>query len=91
MSIGLGLLLVGAVTWASVLLKNKWKPLGREQVVVRCAHGHLFTTTWVVTTTPTDVPAVQRCPVCHRWTQVTLVNESRLTDAERKAARRNSG
>jgi hypothetical protein len=59
-------------------------------VVVRCRQGHLFTTLWIPGASVTSLRLVawrfQRCPVGKHWSLVTPVDESRLSDAERRAA-----
>ena len=81
--------IVGVVLLNSTI-RRRWLPVGTRRVVVRCRHGHVFTTTWTLRTTPPEVPPVQLCPVCHHYSQVTLVDESTLTDAERDLARRHA-
>ena len=62
---------------------------GRD-VVVRCSKGHLFTTTWIAGVSLKAIrlgnARVQRCPVCERWTRVTRVRDSELTDEDRRMA-----
>lgn len=61
--------------------------------VVRCRHGHLFTTIWVPGVSLKSVRLgwyrLQRCPVGHHWTLVTPVKDSDLTDEERQFAEEN--
>ena len=69
---------------------------GRD-VIVRCEHGHLFTTTWIAGVSIKAVrlgnSRVQRCPVCDRWVRVTRVRDVDLTAEDRRiaAAHRDSG
>jgi len=59
-------------------------------VVVRCQRGHLFTTLWIPGASVKSLRLVawrfQRCPVGRHWSLVTPVDESTLTDDERRAA-----
>lgn len=60
-------------------------------VVVRCREGHLFTTIWVPGTSVKSLRLgwwrIQRCPVGNHWSIVTAVDESGLTDEQRRRAR----
>jgi hypothetical protein len=62
-------------------------------VVVRCREGHLFTTIWVPGASLKSVRLgwwrFQRCPVGTHWSIVTPVNESQLTEQDRRIAREN--
>jgi hypothetical protein len=64
-------------------------------VVVRCRHGHLFTTIWIpgVKLKALDlvVARVQRCPVGKHWSLVIPVRESDLTEEERQFAHDHHG
>lgn len=59
--------------------------------MVRCRHGHLFTTIWIPAVSLKSLRLgwyrVQHCPVGQHWTVVTPVNETKLTDEERHLAR----
>ena len=59
-------------------------------VVVRCRHGHLFTTIWIPGASLKSVRLgwwrIQRCPVGHHWSLVSPVRESDLTEDERRVA-----
>jgi hypothetical protein len=70
------------------LLLRTGKPGGN--IVVRCRAGHLFTTLWIpgisVKALRLGWWRVQRCPVGYHWSLVTPVNESQLTDTERRSA-----
>jgi hypothetical protein len=71
-------------------MKLRGYPMGGK-LIVRCRHGHLFTTLWL--------PGIsfkalrlgwwrfQRCPVGGHWSLVTPVRLSELTEAERDEAR----
>jgi hypothetical protein len=61
------------VVLGNVFLRNRWKPSGSRTATVRCRHGHEFTASWTVTSTPPRLPPVMRCPVCYHWSQVTVV------------------
>jgi hypothetical protein len=60
-------------------------------VIVRCRAGHLFTTIWIPAASVKAIRLgwwrVQRCPVGHHWSLVTPVNESTLSEDERRFAR----
>jgi hypothetical protein len=60
-------------------------------VVVRCRTGHLFTTIWIPAASVKALRLgwwrIQRCPVGRHWSLVTPVNESKLTERERRSAR----
>jgi hypothetical protein len=57
---------------------------------VRCKAGHLFTTIWVPLASFKAVRLgnrrLQRCPVGHHWTSVTLLDTTSATPAELEAA-----
>ncbi|HTX07284.1 MAG TPA: hypothetical protein VME22_01670 [Solirubrobacteraceae bacterium] len=59
-------------------------------VVVRCRQGHLFTTLWIPGASVKSLRLVawrfQRCPVGRHWSLVTPVDESTLTEDERRRA-----
>jgi hypothetical protein len=59
-------------------------------VVVRCRHGHLFTTIWWPAVSIKSIRLgwwrLQRCPVGNHWSLVTAVRRSELTADERQAA-----
>jgi hypothetical protein len=60
-------------------------------VIVRCHSGHLFTTIWIPAASVKSLRLVwwrvQRCPVGRHWSLVTPVNESELSEDERRFAR----
>lgn len=60
-------------------------------VTVRCRAGHLFTTIWIPAVSVKALRLgwwrVQRCPVGRHWSLVTPVNQSELTEDERRFAR----
>jgi hypothetical protein len=60
-------------------------------VIVRCRAGHLFTTIWIPAASLKALRLgwwrVQHCPVGHHWSLVTPVNQSGLTEDERRFAR----
>jgi hypothetical protein len=70
-----------------------WVRSGRlsGNVIVRCRHGHLFTTIWIpaasVKSLRLGLWRVQHCPVGHHWTVVAPVKEADLTAQEQRAAR----
>ena len=59
-------------------------------VVVRCQHGHLFTTIWIPGASLKSIRLgwwrVQRCPVGHHWSIVRPVRDADLTEDERRLA-----
>jgi hypothetical protein len=59
-------------------------------VVVRCRHGHLFTTLWIPGASLKSIrlgPArFQRCPVGKHWSLVVPVKDGVLSDAEKREA-----
>jgi len=59
-------------------------------VIVRCRRGHLFTTIWVPLASFKAVRLgpfrFQYCPVGKHWSLVSRVDESTLTEEERRAA-----
>ena len=61
--------------------------------IVRCRKGHLFTTIWVPGASVKSVrlgwSRFQYCPVGRHWTLVKPVNESTLSDDERRTALNN--
>lgn len=69
-----------------------WVRSGRlgGKVIVRCRHGHLFTTIWIPAASVKSLRLgfwrLQHCPVGHHWTVVTPVREADLSDQERRAA-----
>ena len=60
-------------------------------VVVRCRHGHMFTTLWIPAASVKSLRLgwwrFQHCPIGHHWSLVTPVDESKLTETERRSAR----
>jgi hypothetical protein len=60
------------------------------EVVVRCSRGHLFTTIWIPGVSVKSLRLVwrrfQRCPVGGHWSLVTPLDESKLTEDERRLA-----
>lgn len=59
-------------------------------VIVRCREGHLFTTIWVpfmsFKSIRLGMVRFQRCPVDNHLTFVTPVNETELTEEEKRIA-----
>lgn len=64
------------------------RPVFAGEVVVRCNKGHVFTTTWSsfgsLTSVRLGFGRFQRCPVGHHWALVRPVNDSDLTDDDRR-------
>jgi len=84
--------LVGAHLLGTLVARTKGYNMGGN-VIVRCRHGHLFTTIWIP---GASIKAVrlgwsrfQRCPVGQHWTLVTPVKPSSLTEEERRTAAEN--
>jgi hypothetical protein len=84
-----GLIVAGAMFVEAAAL---WLRSGRigGNVVVRCRQGHLFTTLWIPGASVKSLRLVawrfQYCPVGKHFSLVTPVNESTLTDDERRRA-----
>jgi hypothetical protein len=59
-------------------------------VIVRCRHGHLFTTIRIPGASLKAIrlgwARLQRCPVGKHWSLVTPVKDAALTDAEQAEA-----
>ena len=59
--------------------------------MVRCRSGHLFTTIWIPGASLKSIRVgwwrFQRCPVGRHWSWVTPIQESTLTEDERRGAR----
>ena len=59
-------------------------------VVVRCRHGHLFTTIWIPGASVKALRLgwwrLQRCPVGKHWSVVAPVREADLNEEERRVA-----
>jgi hypothetical protein len=85
----MGLVVAGAMLVETAGLWLRARRIGGN-VVVRCRHGHLFTTLWIPGASVKSLRLVawrfQRCPVGKHWSLVTPVNESTLTEAERRSA-----
>jgi hypothetical protein len=61
------------------------------ETVVRCSHGHLFITTWILGGSVKGVrlgplTRYQRCPVDNHWAIVHAVKDEDLSEEERLAA-----
>jgi hypothetical protein len=84
---------IASVVAEPLALRLRGYPIGGK-LIVRCRHGHLYTTFWL--------PGVsfkalrlgwwryQRCPVGGHWSLVTPVRPSELTEGERVEARSHS-
>ncbi len=86
-----GLLFVAAALAESVAMWARGYPIGGD-LIVRCRHGHLFTTLWIP---GASIKALrlgwwrfQRCPVGRHWSLVTPVKASELSDEETRLAHR---
>jgi hypothetical protein len=59
-------------------------------LVVRCRHGHLFTTIWIPAASAKSLRLgwwrLQYCPVGRHWSIVTPVHAETLTEQEREQA-----
>ena len=84
-----GTMFLGAMLLETAGLWQRAHRLGGN-VVVRCRDGHLYTTLWIPAVSVKSLRLVwwrfQHCPVGHHWSLVTPVNESTLTEAERRSA-----
>ena len=89
------LVLVGiSVVVVNVSVRRKGYAIPGK-TVVRCAKGHLFTTTWVEGGSLKAVrlgalTRYQRCPVAKHWAIVHPVKGEDLTDEDRQEVRRAS-
>ena len=92
---GIALIPIVLVIVAFAFLVIRMRRKGYSQgdaanVVVRCRDGHLFTTIWIPLVSLKAVRLgpmrFQYCPVGDHWTLVVPVDESDLTDAERRFA-----
>jgi hypothetical protein len=84
-----GLIVAGAMLVETAGLWLRARRIGGN-VVVRCREGHLFTTLWIPGASVKSLRLVawrfQRCPVGRHWSLVTPVDESTLTEDERRSA-----
>ena len=84
-----GIIFVGAMLAETAGLWFRARRIAGN-VVVRCHRGHLFTTLWIPGASVKSLRLVawrfQRCPVGHHWSLVTPVDESTLTEDERRSA-----
>jgi hypothetical protein len=75
-------------------MRARGYPMGGN-LVVRCRHGHLFTTLWIPGASFKALRLgwvrFQHCPVGHHWTLVTPVRDSELTAKERRRAQAQRG
>src|SRR5690242_8660062 len=82
-------LLAGSVLFETAALWLRARRLGGN-VVVRCRHGHVFTTIWIPAVSVKSLRLgpwrVQHCPVGRHWTIVTPVNTAELGARELRAA-----
>jgi hypothetical protein len=86
---------VGRIAGVAILVETVglWLRTRRigGNVIVRCRAGHLFTTLWIPAASVKSLRLgwwrVQRCPVGQHWSLVTPVNESELSEDERRFAR----
>jgi hypothetical protein len=89
----LWLLGIASVVAEPVAMKLRGYPIGGK-LIVRCRHGHLFTTFWIPGVSLKAVRLgwwrYQRCPVGGHWSLITPVRPSELTEAEREEARTRS-
>jgi hypothetical protein len=71
-----------------VASKARGRPALGGKIVVRCSRGHVFTTTWSPLGSLTSVRLgsgrLQHCPVGDHWAFAKPVNDSDLTDEERR-------
>jgi hypothetical protein len=78
-----------AVVEAAVVTRRRGFILG-AWTVVRCRHGHLFTTIWVPGASLKAIRLgwwrLQRCPVGRHWSLVTPADVSTLSQDDRQVA-----
>lgn len=71
-----------------VVSKARGRPALGGHIVVRCSQGNVFTTTWSpmgsLTSIRLGAARWQRCPVGNHWSLVKPVNDSELTDEDRR-------
>ena len=86
-------LLIGAITLGVVeaaVVARRRGSLFAADTIVRCGHGHLFTTLWIPGASLKSIRLglwrIQRCPVGPHWSLVTPVQVSDLTPDERSLA-----
>jgi hypothetical protein len=87
--LGVAIPIIAAVVILRLLVaRARSRPTVAGKVVVRCSSGHVFTTTWSsfasITSNRLGGSRYQRCPVGHHWALVKRVNNSDLTDEERR-------
>jgi len=79
-------IIVAVIIVKVVVSKLSARPALVGKIQVRCAQGHVFTTTWSPLGSLTAIRLAgtrfQRCPVGHHWSLVRPVQDAR-TDAER--------
>jgi hypothetical protein len=84
------LVVVAFVLSGRYMRRRGYMSRGGTDVIVRCSAGHLFTTVWVPLVSFKAIRLgpirYQYCPVGNHWTFVFPVNESELSDAERRFA-----
>jgi len=81
--------IIAVVVIARVLVsKSRGRPALAGKIVVRCSKGHIFTTTWSSLGSLTSIrlgfARFQRCLVGHHWGLVRPVNDSDLSDEDRR-------
>jgi hypothetical protein len=86
----IALIVIAAVVVVKVVFARvRGRPALGGRIVVRCSKGHLFRTFWSPWGSFTSIrlgfARFQRCPVGKHWSLVRPVNESELTDEERRA------
>jgi hypothetical protein len=85
----LALPIIAAVVILKIVVsKARGRPALGGKIVVRCSKGHVFTTTWSPLGSLTSIrlgsARWQRCPVGNHWSLVKPVNDSGLTDEDRR-------
>jgi hypothetical protein len=85
-----GILAAGVTALEAAGLWLRTQKVGGN-MIVRCRQGHLFTTLWIPGASVKSLRLgwwrFQHCPVGGHWSLVTPVNESALTEDERRLAR----
>ena len=81
-------IIAGVVILKVVVSKARGRPALGGHIVVRCSKGHVFRTTWSSLGSLTSIrlgsARWQRCPVGNHWSLVKPVNDSELTDEDRR-------
>jgi hypothetical protein len=84
------LLVLATIVAATLLARRRGHTFGGD-TIVRCRHGHLYTTIWIpgvkLKLLDLGIASLQYCPVGKHWSLVTPVRDYDLADEERRFAR----